>query len=173
MCRREADFRCITHDGTRRRTAAELPFGRSRTGNGRKKKHKDSRSDYTFSVMLLELGRPVNASLLVLPSCQSLTRALSLSEGSEPTILCATTLHAMLHPGVRCGTSPPASTTFSLKSTYTSSRLPATSQAKRATYTPHRFILSVFHLLRKFLRSGFFSVFFCVSLLPTIPHTRD
>lgn len=66
-----------------------------------KKKHKDSRSDYTFSVMLLELGRPVNASLLVLPSCQSLTRALSLSDGSEPTILCATTLHAMLHPGVR------------------------------------------------------------------------
>lgn len=43
VCRREANFRCITH--TQRKKAAELPFGRSRTGE--KQKHKDSRSDYT------------------------------------------------------------------------------------------------------------------------------
>uniref|UniRef100_A0A8D8JBB7 (northern house mosquito) hypothetical protein n=1 Tax=Culex pipiens TaxID=7175 RepID=A0A8D8JBB7_CULPI len=108
--------------------------------------------------MLLELGRPVNASLLVLPSCQSLTRALSRRVLSRPFCVLP---HDVTSRGPFCGTS--------LQSTYTSSL--ATSQAKRATYTPHRFILSVFHLLRKFLRSGFFTSFFFLLCFVTAYYT--
>lgn len=174
VCRREANFRCITH--TRRKKAAELPFGRSRTGE--KQKHKDSRSDYTSPFRCCWTppreaesiaGETLNASLLVLPSCQSLTRSRTVL----PTILCH---HTPSRDVTSRGPLERPACFYDLlpKSTYTSRHFYQISlKLKEHIHTTSIYTFCVSSVTKISPLGFFFYFFLCVSLLPTIPHTRD